>query len=143
MNFYHKKSGKDIVLLKAPWWVEGILHTHKWDSSMWRGLCWHFPVFSYVQAFLGEILNSIQLFRVCFVFFLLLLLLKKLTLYQLNVDRKKNLSTSENGVLCGFINILSKALYNLFCVTCYSLYPSTALYWSKMNLYSETSSGWG
>lgn len=55
---------------------------------MRRGLCWHFPVFSYVQAFLGEILNSIQLFRVCFVF-LLLLLLKKLTLYQLNVDRKK------------------------------------------------------
>lgn len=54
------------------------------------GLCWHFPVFSYVQAFLGEILNSMQLFRVCFFFFLfLLLLLKKLTLYQLNVDRKK------------------------------------------------------
>lgn len=37
-------------------------------------------------------------------------------LYQFNVDRKK-LSTSENGVLCGFINILSQALYNLFCVT--------------------------
>lgn len=85
----------------------------------------------FAEAFLVKILRSIV---VC-VFFCF----EVGNLYQSNVDRQK-LSTSENGVLCGFINILSQALYNLFLCNQLILISVHSSLLTQLNLYSETSS---
>lgn len=71
----------------------------------------------FAEAFTVNFLEAFNYVVFIFFFFFCLFGFEKVgNRYQLNVDRKK-LSTRENRVLCGFINILSQALYNLFCVT--------------------------